>query len=77
MVLIRAMAAQTPPPDLNAPVSDGAFKPGDQWVAEQRLPLWLIRAYEEGARRESAAEAARGAHTVLGTVQCVSTTLLV
>ena len=46
---------------MNAPVSKGAFKPGDQWVAEARLPLWLVKAYEEGAKRAAAAAAAEAA----------------
>lgn len=43
----------------------GPFPPGEvQWVSESRLPLWLIKGYEENARRAAlvaAAEAAREA----------------
>ena len=44
-----------------APVSKGPFQPGDQWVAEKRLPLWLIKAFEEAARRAGMAAAADAA----------------
>lgn len=59
---------------MDAPLSTGAFKPGDQWVAEKRLPLWLIKSYEEGARRAAAAaaaEAARGELPVLASLWCM------
>ena len=42
-------------------MSKGPFQPGDQWVAEKRLPLWLIKAFEESARRAAMAAAADAA----------------
>lgn len=50
------------------PAPVGPFPPGEvSWVPEARLPLWLIRTYEEKARRialvaegEALREAARG-----------------
>jgi len=37
--------------------------PGKEgWVAENCLPLWLVRAYEEGVRRAEAAAALREQH---------------
>lgn len=32
-----------------------------QWMHESKLPLWLIKAFEERSRREAALEAARAA----------------
>ena len=42
-------------------MSKGPFQPGDQWVAEKRLPLWLIKAFEEASRRAAMAAAAEAA----------------
>ena len=36
-----------------------------RWVAETRLPLWLVKAYEEGAKPAAAAAAAAAAYGAL------------
>jgi hypothetical protein len=41
-------------PKLPPPLMEGA-----RWVSDALLPLWLVKSYEEKARREAAIEAAK------------------
>jgi hypothetical protein len=60
--LAAALAAARPPGVFAAAPAPGAAAAGGAvWMHERELPLWLIRAYEEGARREAANKAARAA----------------
>ncbi|KAK9815815.1 hypothetical protein WJX72_010117 [[Myrmecia] bisecta] len=68
----KASKAATPAPSAAPAVPDATGSPGGSgqtnaasWVHESRLPLWLVRAFEERARRELAARAANAAREAL------------
>lgn len=58
-------AARAASPALHVPPAAAKLPPGEvSWVSEARLPLWLIKGYEENAKRAAlvaAAEAQREA----------------